>query len=299
MGTSTPPPGSGDTPGVPRYESLPRYDAGAPDAESPDPRVPGPLGVTDTVRAAVGLYGADAVKLWQVIAMVIIPVQVLVFVLRAISVPSGSVLRNSKIYIQPGASDGGFVALSALGELLAVLALLFSVGAAYRILLGRHLHHPAGLSESFSFARDRWLPLLGVSILFAVAVIVGFILIIIPGIYLLVALGLAVPVLMAEDRRGLQALGRSRELVAGEWWHVLGCILVAGIVAGIGQILISVIGSAVASGVHSLTGYLAINAIVSVLVSILFYPFTAAVPVVIYVDMLVRKRDPQLERLLA
>jgi hypothetical protein len=255
--------------------------------------------VFETVAAAWGLYGADAVKLWQAVAVVVIPVQLLVFVLRAISVPSGSVLHDSKIYIQPGVSDGGFLALSGIGELLAALALLISVGAAYRLLLGRHLNHPADLTTSFSFALERLLPLLWVSILFAVTVIIGFVLIIIPGIYLLVGLGLAVPVLMAEDQRGLKALGRSRELVSGNWWHVLGCIIVAGIVAAVGEILISVIGGAIASGVHSVTGYLAINVVVSMIISVLFYPFTAAVPVVIYVDMLVRRRDPQLERLLA
>jgi hypothetical protein len=285
-----------DTPG-----GLPRYEGPTADWGSPDPRVPGPLGVFETVRAALGLYGADAFKLWQAVALIVIPVQALVFLLRVITVPGGSVLHHSRIYIQPGVSDGGFVFLSGVGELLAALALLISAGAAYRILLGRHLHHPADLTTSFSFALERVLPLLWVSILFAVCVLVGFILVIIPGIYLFVSLAVAVPVLMAEDRRGLAALGRSRELVAGDWWHVLGAIIVAVIAAAVGEIVINLVADAIVSGLtpHSVTGFLAINAAVSALISILFYPFTAAVPVVIYVDLLVRKRDPQLERLLA
>jgi hypothetical protein len=303
MGSSVPPPGFGgsnpDPLGPPPQPSgsLPRFE-GTNQAPGSDPRVPGPLGVFDTVRTALGLYGADALKLWQAIAVVVIPVQLLVFVLRTIAVPHGSVLINSKIYLLPGTSDGGFLLVTLIGDLL---ALLVSVGATYRILLGRHLHHPADLSASFSFALERALPLLWVSILTAVVVLIGFVLVIIPGIYLAVSLAIAVPVLMAEDRHGLSALSRARELVSGRWWQVLGAIVVAAIVALVGEIIIGLLAKPIVSGIapHSVTGYLLISALVNALVSIVFYPFTAAVPLVIYVDLLARKNDPQLDRLLA
>ncbi len=291
MGPSTSPPGG----------SLPRYEGADPAWGSPDPRVPGPLNVGETVRTALGLYGADALKLWQVIALVVIPVQALVFGLRAITLPSGAFLSHHTIYAQPGTSDRGYVAISSLGELLAALALLVCVGATYRILLGRHLHHPADLVTSLNFALERVAPLLWVSILVAGCVIIGLILVIVPGVYLFVSFAVAVPVLMAEDRRGLAALARSRELIAGHWWHVLGAILVAAVVAVVGEVLINLVADAIVSGVspHSVTGLLLITAIVNVLLSIVFFPFTAAVPVVIYVDLLLRRGDPQLERLLA
>ena len=263
--------------------------------------MPGPLGVFATVRAALSLYGADAVKLWQAVALVVIPVQILVFLLRVITVPGGSILHNAKIYLQPGTGNGGFVFISDIGELLAALALLVSVGATYRILLGRHLNHPADLVTSFSFAIERVLALLWVSILTGVLVGIGLILVIIPGIYLFASFAVAVPALMAEDHRGLNALRRSRQLVSQHWWHVLGCVIVAALVALIGEVVINEVAAAIVRGVspHSVTGFLLITAIINMLISILFFPFTAAVPVVIYVDMLLRKNDPQLERLLA
>jgi hypothetical protein len=299
MGTSLPPPGNGgsdpEDPG-PTYGSLPKYEGPASDGGSPDPRLSGPLGVFATVRTALDLYGADFRRLWAAVALIVIPVELLVFVLRAVTVPSGSILQNSKIYVP--ADSGRFVAISLLSELLAGLALLVSVGATYRILLGRRLHHPADLLTSFSFALDRVVPLLWVSILTGVLVAFGLIAVIIGAIYLFVSFVVAVPVLMAEDRRGLTALSRSRELVSENWWHVLGCVIVAAIVALIGEIVINQVADAIVSGSHSITGFLLVNALISALVSILFYPFTAAVPVVLYVDLLLRKSDPQLERLL-
>ena len=300
MGPTTPPEPEQDPSAAP----LPAYaDFADPGRGAPGPRpgVPGPLGIGDTVRAALGLYGADALTLWKIVAAVVIPVQALIWILRVITVPNGSIARDAKIYVQPGVSDGGFVAISTLGELLLALALLVCVGATYRILLGRHLHHPTDLMTSFSFGVERVLPLLWVSILVGVLVFVGFILIIIPGVYLFVSFVAAVPVLMAEDRRGFSALQRSRELVADNWWRVFGVILVAALVAAVGEFVIGLIAGAIIRTVapHSIDGLLLISGIVNALVSILLYPFATAVPVVLYVDLLLRKDDPQLDRLLA
>lgn len=261
------------------------------------PGPPSPLGVLATVRAALGLYGADARELLGAMAIVIVPVQALVCILRLITVPSGVYARGGALYAQPGASIGAFNAITALDRLLIALAMLVAAGAAYRILLGRHLLHPAGLATSFSFALERAAGLLWVSILTAVVVIIGFICVIVPGIYLIVALWIAVPVLMAEDRRGFAALGRSRALISGNWWHALGCIIVAAIVVGVGEAVISVLGTALAP--NSVAGLITVETALNTVVTVLFAPFTAAVPVVLYVDMLARKQDPQLDRLLA
>ena len=265
-----------------------------------DMTVPGPLGVVDTVRVAYGLYRADMVTLWQVMAIVIVPQELLLFVLRDLTVPTGAFLQNGKLYVF-GGTDGGFVTVTLLGYLLTLLILLLSIGASYRILLGRHLHHPADLAASFGFALTRARSLLWLVILTALLLVVAFLCLIVPGIYLAVAFTIVVPVLMAEDKRGTTALGRSRELISGCWWHVLGCLIVAAIAVGVGELVISLIANPLVNAIspHSITGFLIIDAVVNAVVSILFAPFAAAVPVVIYVDMLVRKGDPQLARLLA
>jgi hypothetical protein len=72
-------------------------------------------------------------------------------------------------------------------------------------------------------------------------------------------------------------------------------------VAGIGEAAASLLITPLVSGLspHSITGFLLISGVLDGAVSILLAPFTAAVTVVIYVDMLYRKADPQLQRLLA
>ncbi len=65
-----------------------------------------------------------------------------------------------------------------------------------------------------------------VGLVAGVGVVIGFILLIIPGLILLTIWAVSAPVVVLERPPGLKALGRSRELVRGNGWQVFGVILV-------------------------------------------------------------------------
>jgi hypothetical protein len=88
------------------------------------------------------------------------------------------------------------------------------------------------------------LPLMGVGVLFAIGVGIGFILLIVPGLYLLTIWCVVAPVVVLERPGVFRAFGRSRELVRGHWWAVFGVIL--GIFFAV--LLISIIVGLIASG---------------------------------------------------
>src|SRR5690606_4491634 len=73
------------------------------------------------------------------------------------------------------------------------------------------------------------------------AVILGFILLIIPGIVLAVWFSQVVFIYAIEGGKGSEVLGRSRQYVIGRWWQVLGRLIVIGLVS----LLISFIISAI------------------------------------------------------
>ena len=68
-------------------------------------------------------------------------------------------------------------------------------------------------------------PLVGVSILFGLGVGLGFILLIIPGLFLLVIWSVVAPVTVLERPGVFHAFGRSRALVRGNGWNVFGVIV--------------------------------------------------------------------------
>lgn len=72
-------------------------------------------------------------------------------------------------------------------------------------------------------------PALWINILFGLAVFGGTVALVIPGIWLLVALSFGSYVLIDQDVRGLRALDISYHLVRHRWWPVLGRLMVAGL----------------------------------------------------------------------
>jgi hypothetical protein len=68
-------------------------------------------------------------------------------------------------------------------------------------------------------------PLVAVSILFGLGVGLGFVLLIVPGLFLLVIWSVVAPVTVLERPGVFAAFGRSRRLVHGNGWNVFGVIV--------------------------------------------------------------------------
>jgi Uncharacterised protein family (UPF0259) len=64
--------------------------------------------------------------------------------------------------------------------------------------------------------------LMGLVIVVTVVVVLGLVLLVVPGFYLLVALSLATPLLVFEGRGPINALNLSRHLMRGHWWRTAG-----------------------------------------------------------------------------
>ena len=87
------------------------------------------------------------------------------------------------------------------------------------------------------------LPLIGAGVLAGLGIALGFLLLIVPGLFLLTIWAVIAPVIVLERAGVLPAFGRSRELVRGNGWPVFGVIvllfliviaigLVVGVIAG-------------------------------------------------------------------
>jgi hypothetical protein len=121
------------------------------------------------------------------------------------------------------------------------------------------------------------LPLIGLSILLGIGVGIGFILIIVPGLFLMTIWAVAAPALVIERRGVLASFGRSRELVRDHGWEVFGVILV---VIGLG-IAVGIIVAIVASGLGE-----AARVLVQWVIEVLVSPFSALISAVLYFSLL-------------
>jgi hypothetical protein len=256
-----------------------------------------PLGVLEVLDTATKLYRSQALNLWMAVAVVIVPLELVRFLIERAAL-SNVVLIDGTLYATAGGSTGGILPLL-LTSLIGVLAELISVGAIFKLLLDAYLGRRVDLRESLSFAASKVGSLLWLSILSAIIVIVGFVLIIVPGVYALVALSVAVPVLMFEGLTGMAAMRRSQQLVSGLWWSTFGRLICAYIVYFVAVLVIGAVVGALIYGLagSSVTFYLLLTSVAAGIGTILATPFISSVVAVIYIDLRVRKEALDLELL--
>lgn len=129
---------------------------------------------------------------------------------------------------------GGFawVVVSVVGWLWLEGALVFAVQDA------RYGTATTSIQDMLSRAWPYVWRLLGAGILAALGIAAGFILVI-PGIYLAVIWSMIVPTIVLEQASTSESFGRSRALVRGRFWSVLGTIVIALVISVIVASLVS------------------------------------------------------------
>lgn len=118
--------------------------------------------------------------------------------------------------------------------------------------------------------------LIFVAIVAGVGVVIGLIFLIVPGLILITVWSLVAPVVVIERPPGLQALGRSRELVRGNGWQVFGVIFILDVLIVIIAAAIEVAANAAGTGV---------GIVVTVVLGVLTAPFAALAAAVMYFEL--------------
>jgi hypothetical protein len=172
---------------------------------------------------------------------------------------------------------GSTVALTILFIALGVLYQGIVVELVQDVQDGRRDHSIGDLIRS---VEPVFWPLVAVSILFGLAVAIGFILLIIPGLILMVIWSVVAPVTVLERPGPFAAFGRSRELVRGNGWQVFGVIVLVFLAVAVVSLGVGVVTSSFGSLGRALVQW-AINAALA--------PVTALSASVLYFELLGRR----------
>jgi hypothetical protein len=156
------------------------------------------------------------------------------------------------------------------------------VEAVRDILDGRRDHTVGSLFQS---AVPVILPLFLVGLLAGIAIAIGFILLIVPGLILLTIWAVLAPVVVVERTRVLEAFGRSRQLVKGHGWQVFGVIVILFLITAAASAIVQAIFVGIAD---SFVGYFLADLIVRVLVA----PLSAIAAAVMYFELKARHGEP-------
>jgi hypothetical protein len=248
--------------------------------------LPRAMAIGEILTIAFQLYRRHWRTLLAIAAVVVVPFTLLQYLLGDQVRVQGEVTSNGVVSTSSWAAG-----ISGLVTALAGLLMFFVLtGAITRAVAAEVVGEDPGVEQSYRFGFHRLGSVLLVSVLVGLATIGGLILFIIPGIYIGIRLAVSIEALVVEGRRGTQAMGRSWELVGGRWWHAFGTLLVAGLLTGLVNALIT----APFSG----TSWL-VQAVVAAVATVITLPYGVLVGVLLYLDLRARKETLTLETLRA
>lgn len=277
-----------------------------------------PLDFGDRIGAAFKLYGANLVTLITIVAIVMVPVQLLVVLLGWLFARDFP-LDPETGFIDVDAIEAsdvvGWVVLFIVLAIISFVGTLLATGGVMKAIADDALGNDPDWQDSLRFALSKLGPLalgsilyglglagvavLGVIVLIAVTAVfdalgavIGAVGLFVAIVYLAVSWSIWVPAVLVEGKSATEALGRSLQLIKGRWWPTFGYLLVI-------YILVGLINGVAGGALLALVSEPIIESVINIVLTVLTTPITAAAVVVLYFDQRVRNEGFTVEDLAA
>jgi hypothetical protein len=262
-----------------------------------------PLRVGEILDVCINIFTKNFLTFLKIVLVLVVPVQLMTVLILVSTVSDSDLLPKFG-----SASGDGTIANddvpAYLGGQIVILVLTLvlyaiAIAACFKAVGDAYLGTKPDWRSSLSFAVRRFHSVLWVTLLVFLASTLGLIGLIVAGIWLWFSFSVSVPALLFEGLKGRRALARSFRLVRGRWWATAGAVLaaylIAGIIGGILQSLVSALTFTDAG--NSVIGVAAVNAVANGIGQLFTTPFPAAVTAVVYYDLRVRKEGFDLQLL--
>lgn len=252
------------------------------------------------VDAGIRLYRTNFATLIKISAAVLGPIALIQVVATALI---GPVDMTSMIVVDPDATPGELIdplipiyTVTGITGILLFLGTILVQAASITALAQVYQGEEPDWSSSLRAGLSRFGPLVVSTILISLGSGVGLILCLVPGVYLFTVWSVSPAALVTERLGPVAALGRSRRLVRGRFWPVLGAIVLGYLLYVVASQIVGAV-TAVATFVSMTETSLSFlpTVIGSGLVSILSAPFLATMVTIVYFDLRVRKEGYDLE----
>ncbi len=235
-----------------------------------------PRDITGLFRDSLGVYFRNAGVFIALSAAVVAPVHLVVegIGLEMITGPYDDSPTVGEAAV-PTLVD--FLVVSPIVTAICIFALR-SVAAGERI----------GARQAFVSGFEAFTPLFLAVAIAAVGIAIGFVLLVVPGIYLLVRWFFVPQAVVIEGARGVDALRASSAVVQGFWWRTFGLVIVANLAVALPGLVLQAPFTALADGSGDAVWALAGTIIVTSLAA----PFVALYSTLLYHDLRARRSSP-------
>ena len=247
-----------------------------------------PLGVWEIVEGGVRLFFRHWLAFMGAVLLVVVPLQALAAGVTLAVAPDQ---LEGGSGTTTGSEDPDLLLWQGIVATIGFLTLLLVTAMSLKAVADARLGLTPSGGRALRFALPKLPGTLAIAVLGGVAVGLGFLALIVPGVWLAVGFSVAVPVLLLERAGPVAALRRSLGLVSGRWWATLGVLLLGQLLVGlVGALLQGVVMSVPAGlsdGEH-VVGAIAM-AVGGTLATAFTAPCSAAIVTLLYLDLRARK----------
>lgn len=244
----------------------------------------------------------DAIRLYRHTLTACMPL-VLIGVLLAIPAGIWLAMRSQEL-----AATGDAAAVFSLFSSPLTWCVYLAMLAIYAVVYGAVIHqidamargHRPSMAEALGVGLKRLPVMLAVTLLFAIVVTIGMVLLVIPGIWLWGLLQLAFIAVIVDGSGVFASFSTSRELMRGNWWRaniaifvawVLMIVLVA-VLGAIGGFILGLTGAS-AEAANSMEGQV-IQQLISAVLNVFTMSFFPCVLLAVFNDLKLRREGGDL-----
>jgi len=224
-------------------------------------------------RDALGVFGRHFWLFVTLSAVVVIPAELIVEGV-------GLEMLSSSYDATPSVAEA---VVPTIVEFLVVTPIITAICiyALHQIAGGERPRAGEVLTRGF----EAFTPLFAAVVLAAAGIALGFVALILPGIYLFVRWYFVPQAVVIEGVRGTQALRRSSLLVTGFWWRTLGLVVLANVAIAIPGFVLITPFTAIADSTDRAVWALVGSAVTTSITA----PFVALYSTLLYYDLLSRR----------
>ncbi len=170
------------------------------------------LGVGEILDVGITIYRRNFRTLLTLVFVVVAPFEILSALIQASALPDSTFLTDTST-AEPIDIDRDFwlgVAAFGAAGLFSFIAGIIATGACFKAIADGYLGERASWRPALGYAARRFHSILWVTILGTFIALLGFVFVIIPGIYLYVCVAVAVLVRLTDGVKGRKALGHDK-----------------------------------------------------------------------------------------
>ncbi len=264
-----------------------------------------PMSVGGILDQTFRLYRRNFTRFLAIVAIVQVPLGLAGALLAAWAVSSSTLDPTAMAEMETGAtapempgSLGVMLGGVFLGLFLAMLSLTLCQAALVKAVSESYLGNDVSVGKAYRFILPKVLTIIGAGIIVWFLTVLGFFLLVVPGVIFIAWFALTTQAIVIENRGATAAIGRSKELTSGNRGKVLAVLMLTGLLSWIVSMAGDRLGGVLSTFAgDSVTATLVIHNVAAIAGGVLAAPISAAAMILLYYDLRIRKEGFDLQML--